>query len=105
MTTLIAPPRQLESLFARLAAEWKAGTKYLSSTTAICTHPAYQRIIGLGPQVIPLVLAELEAATGHWFWALSALTGENPVGADDAGRVEAMRAAWLRWGRDNGWIA
>lgn len=105
MTTLIAPPRQLEMLFATLAAEWKQETRFLSSTTAIATHPAYQRIIGLGPQVIPLILAELKREPGQWFWALSALTGENPVPAAEQGRVGAMTAAWLQWGIDNGWLA
>ncbi len=104
MTTLIAPQRQLEQLFARLAAEWKQETRYLSSTTAIATHPAYQRIIGLGPQVIPLILADLKQEPSHWFWALSALTGENPVPAADQGRISAMTAAWLQWGIDTGWI-
>lgn len=69
------------------------------------THPAYQRIIGLGPQVIPLILSDLKRELGHRFWALSALTGENPVDPADRGRVSAMAAAWLKWGTDNGWIA
>ncbi len=104
MTTLVAPPKQLEALFAKLADEWRRETCFLSSTTAIATHPAYQRIIGLGPQVVPLVLAEMQRAGGHWFWALAALTGENPVPPADQGRVPAMTDAWLKWGRENGWI-
>ena len=28
---------------------------------------------------------------------LEALTGENPVPPEDAGDLEKMRAAWLRW--------
>lgn len=105
MPTLVAPPKQLEALFTKLATEWREETRYLSSTSAIATHPAYQRIIGLGPQVIPLILSDLEREGGHWFWALSALTGENPVDSADQGRIKAMTAAWLKWGTDNGWIA
>jgi hypothetical protein len=104
MTMLIAPPRRLEALFAKLSEEWQRETRYLSSTTAIATHPAYQRIIGLGPQVVPLILAELQKQPGNWFWALAALTGENPISPDEQGRVSAMTAAWLKWGRENGWI-
>ncbi|MGL4550093.1 MAG: hypothetical protein ACRC33_02805, partial [Gemmataceae bacterium] len=99
MTTLIAPPKQFEALFAKLAEEWRRETRYLSSTTAIATHPSYQRIIGLGPQAVPLILAEMQKQPGHWFWALAALTGENPVQPADQGRVPAMTDAWLRWGR------
>src|SRR5215212_2118938 len=100
MTTLVAPPKQLEALFAKLKTEWRQDTRYLSSTSAIATHPAYQRILGLGPQVIPLILSELQREPGHWFWALSALTGEDPVPPADRGRIAAMAGAWLRWGRE-----
>jgi hypothetical protein len=104
MTTLIAPPKYLETLFAKLSTQWREETCFLSSTTAIATHPAYQRIIGLGPQVIPLILADLQREPGHWFWALAALTGEDPVPPADRGRVPAMADVWLKWGRANGWI-
>ena len=105
MTTLIVPPRHFETLFAQLTERWRHETRFLSSTSAIVTHPAYQRIIGLGPQVIPLILAEMQREPGPWFWALCALTGENPVPPADQGRLPAMTEAWLKWGRDNGWIA
>jgi hypothetical protein len=103
--TLVVPPGRLTAAFRQLADEWRVGTRYLSSTTEISMHPAYQRIIGLGPQVIPLILAELEREPEHWFWALTALTGENPVPTCDRGRLRAMADAWLKWGRENGWIA
>lgn len=105
MTTAIAPPERLEGLFRTLADEWKRDTRFLSSTNALAMHPAYQRIIGLGPQVIPYILADLQNEPGHWFWALTALTGENPVPPEDQGRIPAMSAAWLKWGREQGWIA
>jgi hypothetical protein len=104
MTTMISPPRQLESLFAKLTEDWKRDSRFLSSTTAIATHPAYQRIIGLGPQVIPSILNAMQREPGHWFWALAALTGEDPVSLQDRGRIGAMTEAWLKWGRENGWI-
>jgi hypothetical protein len=67
-------------------------------------HPSYQRIIGLGPDVIPYILKELEQNGGHWFWALQALTGENPVADEDAGRIRKMKEVWLNWGREKGYI-
>lgn len=76
----------------------------LSSSTEKVMHPAYQRIIGLGPAVIPLVLRDLEQQGGHWFWALRALTGENPVKPEDAGQVRKMTESWLEWGRQRGLV-
>jgi hypothetical protein len=94
----------LRQAFEALAAKWRRETMMLSSSSEKVLHPAYQRIIGLGPAVIPLVLRELEQHGGHWFWALRALTGENPVKLEDAGQVRKMTEAWLEWGRQWGLV-
>lgn len=94
----------LRRTFAMLADQWRAQTAHLSSITAKITHPAYLRIIGLGPEAIPLVLARLEAEPAYWFAALRSLTGHDPVRPEDAGRFRIMREAWLAWGRDRGLI-
>ena len=54
---------------------------------------------------LPLILAELEKEPDHWFWALEAITGENPVSENDAGDMEASAKAWVKWGRQNGLLA
>lgn len=100
-----APPDQLADLFRQLADRWRDETRFLSSTTEIVLNPAYQRIIGLGPGVIPLILSALAREPEHWFWALRALTGENPAPAEARGRAQVMAEAWLRWGRENGYHA
>ncbi len=41
-------------------------------------HPANQGIIGLGAVAVPLILQELKRDRADWFWALTAITGENP---------------------------
>jgi hypothetical protein len=65
-------------------------------------HPAYQEIIALGPPAIPLLLAELRMEARYWFAALSAITGQDPVPAEDRGSVRKMTDAWLRWGKAHG---
>ncbi len=65
-------------------------------------HPAYQRIIGMGPEVVPLLLRELERTRDHWLWALHAITGEDPAKPQDG--FEAAVDAWLDWGRRNRYI-
>jgi hypothetical protein len=90
----------LAALFQRLADEWRRETMSSSSMTDIVLHPAYQRIIGLGRQVMPLILEELQREPYHWFWALSAITGEDP--AADETSLEGATAKWLEWaGRRN----
>jgi len=67
-------------------------------------HPAYQQIIGMGRSAIPLLLDELQQEPDHWFWALSAITGEDPVPLHMRGNVAGMTESWLKWGREHGWL-
>jgi hypothetical protein len=90
--------------FAQLAERWKAETAHLSLVTKAAMHPAYQRIIGLGPAALPLILRELRDEPRQWFWALKAISGEDPVGPADRGNVSKMREAWLAWGMAHGHI-
>ena len=62
-------------------------------------HPAYQEIIGMGWEVVSTLLRELESEPDHWFWALSAITGEDPVANGDRGDILEMAQSWLEWGR------
>jgi hypothetical protein len=78
------------SRFADLADAWSRETLQLSSVTQIVLHPAYQQIIGMGPVVLPLIFARLADRPGHWFWALNAITGQNPVADEDIGNVRRM---------------
>lgn len=95
---------QLKRKFEHLAEEWKRETINLSSVQEIILNPAYQRIIGMGPDVIPFILQQLERCPGFWFWALRCLTGENPVTQEMRGDVAAMTEAWLNWGREYGYL-
>ncbi len=85
--------------FSNLEEEWKVSTPMLSSITEIVMHPSYQQIIGMGPTAIPLIFLSMRRELGHWFWALSAITGENPVSIEHRGKIKEMTNAWLDWGR------
>jgi hypothetical protein len=45
-------------------------------------------------------LRELKKEPDHWFWALKAITGVDPVEPIQRGRVKEMAGAWLRWGKE-----
>jgi hypothetical protein len=89
----------LETEFHTLAQQWKEACGLLSSTSAMVAHPAYQAIIELGQPVVPLLLREMEKEPVHWFEALKAITGDDPVSPADWGNISAMTSAWLAWGR------
>jgi hypothetical protein len=90
--------------FDSLSTEWKTATSLLSSTTAMLRHPAYQAIIALGMPVVPLLLGDFRREPAHWFEALEAITGDNPVPLDHRGDIRAMADDWLAWGRNQGLI-
>jgi hypothetical protein len=92
----------VELQFITLATQWKQDTLFESSPWRMASHPAYQRIIGMGWQAVPLILWQLRREADFWFEALVAITGEQPVLPDHAGNMEAMRQDWLRWGREHG---
>jgi len=90
---------ELKTKFDDLATTWERETINLSSAQEKVLHHAYQRIIGMGWSVIPLILERLRIRPNFWFWALWVLTGENPVSEDARGNLKAMTEAWLDWGQ------
>ncbi len=90
--------------FSDLRDAWQRDTAHISSMTARVLNPSYQRIIGLGHRVLPLLLAELRDRPAQWTWALRSITGEDPVHPNERGALRKEREAWLEWGRLRGLI-
>ena len=95
----VEDPIDFQDDFDRLAAELKSETAHFSSSNMIAGHPAFQAIVGMGREAIPLILRDLNDAPVQWFQALRAIARESPVRPEDRGNVEAMTAAWLDWGK------
>lgn len=98
-TAELAEP--IQQRFEKYRDDWVSKTRHLSNTAQIALVFSYQKIIGLGPAAVPLILEELERKTDHWFWALEAITGENPVPQEDTGDMIASAKAWVQWGKEN----
>lgn len=91
----------IEQRFRKLADQWRRETRHQSSASKMAMHPAYQQIIGMGREAIPLILRELKRAGGHWLWALFAITGEDP--APEGSTFAEAVDAWLSWGMQHGY--
>ncbi|MBS1872206.1 MAG: hypothetical protein JSU00_03260 [Acidobacteria bacterium] len=98
----VPPVDSTQELFSRLARTWLEDTSKQSSVTEMVLHPCYQRIIGMGPDALPYIFRDLERKPGHWFWALKAITGVNPVAPENTGRIKFMAQDWLNWARSQG---
>ncbi len=91
--------------FETLVRQWKEETSHHSNIGKRALHPAYQEIIGMGHAAVPLLLAELRREPDDWFWALHAITGADPVPAENRGDLRSMVQAWLAWGSRLGYMA
>lgn len=105
MLTLQTIDPNLRARFERLATAWKAQSRFLSNTGQMAMLKPYQRIIGMGMPAVPLILEELRKDPDQWFWALEAITEENPVPPEAAGRVREMAQAWIDWGHRQGFLS
>jgi hypothetical protein len=88
-----------EKQFNELAYKWKKETAAYSNTLHITRNDSYLDIIGMGSDVVPLILRDLQKTPDHWFVALKAITKENPVPKEHFGNIKKMREHWLEWGR------
>ena len=101
-------PENLQLTFKEQVERWKRDTQHWSSVAKMISHPSYLRVIGLarkstGAEIERLLLQELEAEPDHWFAALSAITGEDPVQPQND--FDESVAAWLEWGKQKGILA
>lgn len=86
--------------FQNLVKKWRAERGVRSSINEAAMMLAYQEIIGMGENAVPLIIAQLKSEDDdpdQWFWALRAITGENPVKTEDQGNFRKMAQVWLQW--------
>jgi hypothetical protein len=100
----LAADPNLVRWFRDLVRAWKQAKVFTSSGSDLALQPAYQQIIGMGKDAIPLILDELQREEDHWFWALKSITGEDPVAPPDRGNMPKMTEAWLRWAEARGYM-
>jgi hypothetical protein len=93
--------------FRSLVKSWKAARGTVSSVSSLILMPEYQRIIGMGESAVPLLIDQLVRENHDpdlWFWALTAITGEDPTKEEDQGNFPKMAKAWISWAQDQGYV-
>jgi hypothetical protein len=102
---------RLSRKFKQLAREWRNERGSMSSINGMSMLPSYQSIVGMGPEALPLILAELRGEgddPDQWFWALISISKAadlNPpqITPEDQGNFRRMAQAWLKWGEAQGY--
>jgi hypothetical protein len=83
--------------YTELRDAWKAETMFVSSSSEIYFNRNYQRIIGMGSSVLPLIRKDLLERNGDWSWALACITNKDLVPKEKWGDYEEERKIWLAW--------
>ncbi len=92
---------QLKEKFEYYTSVWTNETMFSSSIHEIINNSAYRSIVGLGKDVIPFIIDELKKEDNHWFYALEALTGQNPIKKEHRGFIKLMKSDWIEWAEKN----
>ena len=92
-----AEQHRLETELNELISTWLDETIDISSLHQMVSHPSYLKLIGNGRRALPILFRELAREPNHWFTALRAITGENPVPDGARGNVKKMRDYWISW--------
>lgn len=92
--------------FKALVAQWRAERGATSSITAMAMCDPYQKIIGMGREAVPLIIAQMRSEVpepDQWFWALQVITGVDPVAEEDRGDFVKMSQSWISWAENEGY--
>lgn len=92
----------IERRFREHTQLWWKETRILSSIQAKIYNPHYQRIIGMGREVLPFIFAYLRDHGGHWYWALECISGDNP--AAEAQTLPEAKRLWLDYASRHGYL-
>ena len=95
----------VEDEFKRLAETWERETQNMSSIQQKCSNQAYRKLLRLGLErgvdiITPFILKRYKKNGGDWFILLQELHMEDPVSSDVYGDMNAIKHAWLNWGRE-----
>lgn len=97
--------------FQKLSAEWKRSRAgWQSFSGDLMRDPSYSQIVGMGPAAIPFMLSDFESELSSdepitdWFYALWAITRENPIPLESQGRPREAARAWIEWGKREGHV-
>jgi hypothetical protein len=94
----------VQKRFDDLKRQWIDETQHLSSIREKSMHPAYQQIIGMGALALKFIFNDMNTEPNYWFWALRAITGQDPVTEGARGDINAMTKNWLAWATDKGYL-
>jgi hypothetical protein len=81
---------------------WRSDTAFFSDPDLIVAHPAFQALVELAGDIVPLAIEDLRARPSNLVWVLDDAIGEVEYPRDIIGDLVAMSNAWIDWAERNG---
>lgn len=85
----------VEEKFQALADAWE--DEHPGSSIMRFDSFAYHQIIGMGMDVVPLLIDRLRDGEGHWVYALTCIAGTNEHTDEMVGDADRVIQAWVGW--------
>jgi len=86
--------------FKALAQEWADHCKrvrFSSRTSDYLNHPAYAKLVQLGPQAIPQIMERYPIDDLFWEFVLQEITGVQMIEDPDDFSPSEVKRRWLEW--------
>lgn len=99
LNKVIAP--QTRELFTSLTTKLRRETEH-HTINRMFEHPCHQAILDMGEIAVPLLLERMATDPGHYFFALTQLTGIDPCVRNE--RFDQAVNRWLVWGYEEGYL-
>ena len=102
----VEPMNGARATCTQLSEQWSRERRFLSSTTEMVAPPPPRPLAEMGWSALPLIFEQMrlkEDDPGHWYLALSEITGADPVAEADYGYMDRIASAWLGWADENGY--
>jgi hypothetical protein len=93
-----------KELFYEYLNKWRVETSLKSNPRDIILNTNYQLIIGLGEEILPVLLEEIKTKPTNLFHALKMISRADPTTNEDRKDILKMVDSWLTWGRNQGLI-
>ena len=92
--------------FLGLVERWRDERGYSSFVADMVKCPSYREIIAMGSDALPHLFEQLRSEgdyPDHWDFALTEITGVDPVPEADYGYMNRIAGHWLNWAEQNGY--
>lgn len=94
--------KEVAKKYSKLKREWEEAQGVMSFQAI--QLPEFKQMVELGPEIIPLIIADIFEEQSWIVLALGLITQERPSQKVIPGNLPSYTAAWILWADEKGYI-